>query len=337
MMSETPPISKDKHALLEKYLRGDLPQAARTEGSTDQVDKAALDDRPERVVAIQAIGSKQPFFYLHGDWTHHAFYCFNLAHDLGPDQPFYALETYSFDGLSIPPKLEAIAAAHITSMRTVQPNGPYLLGGWCNGALVAYEMARQLHAAEQEVKLLVLLDPEPPAARVRLKLTRGIIALIGFLKGLNRARQLDWFLWTQHLYKYLRYPQWRSQLNQRLKNGTQAAQERKSGKSSFALPRLDAMFPATQIIREYYPGMFRWRLVDYSPHLYPGKVTIIWNSEGDFRNFDRAQWFKLLKGQEMEVYVIPDTTHETMKSASLPALAECLRMCISKVQAAGPS
>jgi thioesterase domain-containing protein len=333
VMSDAPQLSEAKRALVEKYRHGDLPQAAKTNGAVTRPAKAETTDHQERVTAIQTGGSKRPFFYLHGDWTHRAFYCFNLAHDLGPDQPFYALETYSFDNLPVPPRLQDIAAAQLRALRTVQPEGPYLLGGWCNGALVAYEMAYQLHTEGQVVDLLVMLDPEPPAARVRLKVTRGLIALCGGLIRLSQAKQLDWFLWTQHLYKYLRYPQWRSKLNERLENGTQVELGRKSGKRSFTIPRLDAIFPITQIIREYYPGMYRWRLVDYKPALYPGKITIIWNSEGDFRGFDRAEWFKLLKDQEIEVHVIPDTTHETLKAANLPALAECLRICIEKVEA----
>lgn len=331
-MPDASELSETKRALLERYLHGDLPQIAKADGADTRPAKTEATDQRERVVAMQTDGSKRPFFYLHGDWTHRAFYCFNLARDLGTDQPFYALETYSFDGLPVPPKIETIAAAHLESMQTVQPEGPYLLGGWCNGALVAYEMARQLHAEGQKVDLLVMLDPEPPAARVRLKVTRGLIALFGSLIRLSQAKQLDWFLWVQHLYKYLRYPQWRAKLNEHLENVKQVEHGHRSGKRSFALPRLDAIFPPTQIIREYYPGMFRWRLVDYVPSLYPGKITIMWNGEGDFRGFDRAEWFKLLKGQELEVHVIANTTHETLKAADLPPLAECLRMCISRMQ-----
>jgi len=89
------------------------------------------------ITAVQTVGSKRPFFFLHGDFRRGAFYCFPLARDLGSDQPFYALEPYSFDGLQVPPTLEAMAAAHIKLLRIVQPEGPYLLGGYCNGGLVA--------------------------------------------------------------------------------------------------------------------------------------------------------------------------------------------------------
>src|SRR3989442_9520241 len=48
-----------------------------------------------------------------------------IARHLGSDRPFYALEPYSFDGLRVPHTLETIAAAHVKSLRSVQPHGPY--------------------------------------------------------------------------------------------------------------------------------------------------------------------------------------------------------------------
>jgi thioesterase domain-containing protein len=47
-------------------------------------------------------------------------------------------------------------------MRTVQPRGPYFLGGYCFGGMVAFDMAQQLKKQKEEVALLVLLDPAIP-------------------------------------------------------------------------------------------------------------------------------------------------------------------------------
>jgi thioesterase domain-containing protein len=57
-----------------------------------------------------------------------------------------------------------MAASCIEELRTVQPHGPYLLAGRCNGATVAYEIAQQLRAAGEEVALLASLDSDPPNA-----------------------------------------------------------------------------------------------------------------------------------------------------------------------------
>ena len=61
--------------------------------------------------------------------------------------------------LGVPPTLEVMAATHRESLRSLQPKGPYILGGFCNGAMIAYEMARQLHAEGETVDLLILIDP----------------------------------------------------------------------------------------------------------------------------------------------------------------------------------
>jgi thioesterase domain-containing protein len=83
----------------------------------------------------------------------------DLARHLGSEQPFYGLESL---GLNEEEKsyarVEDMAAHYIEAMQAVQPQGPYLLAGWCFGGLVAFEMAQQLQAQSQEVSFLGLLD-----------------------------------------------------------------------------------------------------------------------------------------------------------------------------------
>src|SRR5206468_12483430 len=157
------------------------------------------------LVVVQAGGSRRPFFFLHGQWRGGALYSLELSRYLGPDQPFYLLEPYKFESLAVPPTLEAIAAAHIESLRSVQPEGPYLLGGWCNGGLLAYEMARQLHAQGQAVDLLALMDPADLVYPARLRWLRAVVCHLGNLLHLGPEKQLDWFLRLRHVNKYLRY------------------------------------------------------------------------------------------------------------------------------------
>jgi thioesterase domain-containing protein len=55
-----------------------------------------------------------------------------------------------------------MAATYIQALQTVQPSGPYRLGGWSMGGVIAFEMAQQLHAQGQTVALLALLDGRIP-------------------------------------------------------------------------------------------------------------------------------------------------------------------------------
>lgn len=54
------------------------------------------------------------------------------------------------------------ARKYVEALRTVQPCGPYYLAGWSLGGPVAFEMARQLREANQEVAYLGLIDAALP-------------------------------------------------------------------------------------------------------------------------------------------------------------------------------
>jgi thioesterase domain-containing protein len=60
------------------------------------------------------------------------------------------------------PTVEEIAAGCIQTMRTVQPDGPYCVGGYSFGGVIAFEIARQLETAGETISLLALLEPDPP-------------------------------------------------------------------------------------------------------------------------------------------------------------------------------
>src|SRR5262249_14028576 len=63
-----------------------------------------------------------------------------------------------------PSAVEARAALFVEEIRRMQPEGPYLLGGICQGAVVAFEMAQQLSARGAKVSLVALVEPPWPLA-----------------------------------------------------------------------------------------------------------------------------------------------------------------------------
>lgn len=327
-MSETPQFSRAKSVLLEKYLRGDLPQVAKAASAIPQEANTGIIGSRESAVAVQAGGSRRPFFYLHGEWRGGAFYCYPLAQALGSDQPFFILEPYTFEELRVPPPLETIAEAHLGALRSIQPEGPYLLGGWCNGALVAYEMARQLHAQGQVVDLLVLMDSMFPG---RHRWMRTVISRLCGLLRLGPEKQLDWFLIMHHVYRYLRFPQYRQRKDCELLGTTQQAERgRKHGKAGFELPRLSGLFTPAQALRKDYPKVFEWVAAGCAPDLYPGKITFFWTSEEPGYS---VGWRGVVKAKEgeVEIHNIPGNDL-TSRIEYLPVLAEHLRECLSKVQ-----
>jgi thioesterase domain-containing protein len=110
------------------------------------------------IVAIQPNGSRPPFFCIHGAGGNVLIYR-DLSLHLGPDQPFYGLQSQGLDGSCTPlTRIEDMAALYAKEIRRLQPHGPYLLGGYCLGGTIAFEVARQLHAKGEEIALLALFD-----------------------------------------------------------------------------------------------------------------------------------------------------------------------------------
>jgi len=76
-------------------------------------------------------------FWIHGI-TGHTFHYYNLTRYMDTDQPVYGLQ--ALEGTSLP--MEDLAARYLKEIRAVQARGPYNLGGYCFGGVLAYEMAR---------------------------------------------------------------------------------------------------------------------------------------------------------------------------------------------------
>jgi thioesterase domain-containing protein/acyl carrier protein len=117
------------------------------------------------LIPIQTQGKKLPFFCVHGVGGGVLGYR-DLAVELDQDQPFYGLQAV---GLEHPEKsdhsIESMAARYIEAMRAVQPHGPYRIGGYCFGGVVAYEMAHQLEEQGEQVSLLALFEGFLPVIR----------------------------------------------------------------------------------------------------------------------------------------------------------------------------
>lgn len=139
------------------------------------------------VTLQQGDSKRRPLFCVHpGGGTVLAY--LNLARHLDPEQPVYGLESLDLDEeQKLHNKVEDMAAYYIEVMQTVQPEGPYLIGGWSFGGLVAFEIAQQLQAQGQEVSLLMLLDTPPFTEYEELNEADDLIFLKDLLARNNGA------------------------------------------------------------------------------------------------------------------------------------------------------
>ncbi len=105
-----------------------------------------------------------------------------LADHLSPEDSFFVFQDPAFDEPNAgKDSIEAMAAEYVECMQQRQPAGPYLLGGWSVGGLIAFEMARQLLARNQTVNLLALVDSYPPAASTSSREEDDAVLLKSFL------------------------------------------------------------------------------------------------------------------------------------------------------------
>jgi len=114
------------------------------------------------LVPIQPQGTLAPFFCVHP--VGGGVFCYReLARYLGSDQPFYGIQARDLiRGQEPHSDLTTMAADYIEAIRSVQPEGPYRLGGWSLGGVTAFEIAQQLHKQDQDISRLVLIDSFAP-------------------------------------------------------------------------------------------------------------------------------------------------------------------------------
>ncbi len=317
-MSGIPELSASRRALLEKYLQGAVPQQAEhgnkpPQGEPGNPAPALSQDTRSSVVALQPSGSKPPFFFFHVHVEGGAFYCFTLASILGSDQPFYILDPYRFDGLRVPPTPEAMAADYIQALRSVQPEGPYFLGGFCGGGLLAFAVAQQLRAQGQEVGSLVLIEPRAGPDFFKMigaRLTGRFVDSLGLVFRLSQEQRLNVFLYLRHCYRLFHY--------------------------KFLRPSQDpslrlSWVPTVETLRQDWIGIFVWAFSHYVPRYYPGKMIYLW-ARDEPGNHRAGKWGHVVKAAEVEIQFIPGTQW-SCRHDYLPEMAQRLKLCLNQAQA----
>jgi amino acid adenylation domain-containing protein len=143
-------------------------------------DKAVL---PDGVIALQPQGTRDNIFWIHSHLS------IGLAKVIGNDQPFLSvlLTVEDFSRLRSAPTLENFAACLLRKIQAVQSEGPYTLGGFCLGGLLAYEIASQLRKAGHDVSLVGIADaPNPSFIASCVSLTNRVRYLHYLLKRATR-------------------------------------------------------------------------------------------------------------------------------------------------------
>jgi thioesterase domain-containing protein len=300
--------------------------------TVEELSVAVLDSETRDLnlplVPLRTEGDLAPFYFLHGDYWSDGLYCLPLPGYLDADRPVYLLPPAGLDGSGIPASIEEMADRHLTALLEAQPRGPYLLGGNCNGGLVAFEMARRLVAAGDRVDLLVVIRAS--AGDRNLRFPRQLVRMIGAGLRLNGTR--EGLAWSETLWLLKRW----EQLSPGARNRRVLAKVRKQvarlvgrGGSSQPVPAPPPL-PANR--RHAMRDAFMRAAGEYVPLSYPGRLTLFW-PEHDPASPEAAakEWERVAR--EVVLQVVPGD-HLTYSTRHLPEFGERLRDCLRATRGA---
>lgn len=275
------------------------------------------------LVALQPAGAKPPFFCVH-PLGGSALCYLSLARRMGTDRPFYGLQARGVDGEAEPfTSIADMAAHYVEALLGVQPEGPYLIGGWSMGGVLAFEMAQQLYKQGRIVALLALLDIDAPRAGEAVADFDQARELVRLVNGMARVNKQA----PPVSYDELRHLEPDEQAKFVLERLKQA---------DLAPPDMD---PARLL------PLMRLRINTlhakhhYVPQIYPGRITLFraseWQPEdssyedGDrSRADDPALGWSALSSQAVNVHVVPGTHETIVEEPHVQTLADRLRACL---------
>lgn len=175
-------LSLPDNILFETATIGELAQAVvRRDRATNQ----------SLLVELQPGSDRSPFFFVDGDLWGGGYYTRKIAQLLGTEYPFYNLRSHTLRGEPLP-TIEQMAQDYRGLIARAQPHGPYRLGGHCNGALIAWELARQLVDAGEEVELVTMIEPITLNARPSMRLLVRTLDGITHLMTTDAKRRKEW-------------------------------------------------------------------------------------------------------------------------------------------------
>ena len=311
---------------IEKFFDRPLPlavifQAPTVESLADRLRQEGWQAPWASLVVIQGGKGRAPFFCVPG-WGGNILGFYDLARELGADQPVYGLQAKGLDGKEEPlTRIEDMAAHYIKEVKAVLPKGPYLLGGASFGGSVAFEMARQLEAAGESAALVALFDAfAPPTAAVPwFTLMRRRFK--GYRSRLAKHGRNVLFGSERRQYIRSRSRTLRRRIRSRVWEAVYAIYRRRSK----PLPRV------LQDVREagYLAGK------RYLAKTYRGKVTLF---RADLRSLGDAAapdmgWGRVALGG-VEVREVPGDHVNMLLRPQVGLLAEHLRECIDRATGA---
>lgn len=303
-------------AEIEKLVHIQLPIAAILQSPT--VASLALRLTTEKwlprwssLVPLHPLGSKSPLFFIHG-WGGDVYVFVELAKQIDADQPVYGIQAVGLDGKATRhTSVKSMAEHYIEEIRSLQPEGPYFLGAYSLGGLIALEVAQQLQDLGQSVAFLGLIDSDP-------------------------VDRLPWMVYTPYIFErgWLHFRRWldtpnRGRLNYLKQRWTtlRTRAARNSAKPAVAQAPAPPNHhqPSVAGFDDYYHALTAASQL----RRYRGSVAIFASDEGESHGV--AAWRHLVCGA-VSLYRVPGGHFDVFKPAYVIQLAKALRTALDQTR-----
>jgi len=293
----------------EKLTPATLFQKATIEQLASLLRRQQNPVRRSSLIAIRRNGSRPAFFCVHPAGGNILCYL-ELARYLDADQPFYAFQAQGLDEERAPcTDVETMATRYVEELLEIQPDGPYLIGGYSMGGVVAFEMAQQLRARGKKASLLALFDSKPPVSEVasREKL------MIDF--GLELGLSVEQLKLSSDCLSNM-------QPEQQIRYVLEEAKSRR------LLPTDIGVQQILRLWRVFETNASAMR--NYVPRIYPGEIALFKAMDNSANGSQDYGW-KAFAGSGVDARQIPGDHFSLMREPHVRSLAQRLSECLSKI------
>ncbi|NJN12721.1 MAG: amino acid adenylation domain-containing protein [Richelia sp. RM1_1_1] len=262
------------------------------------------------LVAIQPLGNRTPFFCIHPIGGNVLCYA-ELARYLGLEQPFYGLQSLGLNEEEQPlTSIENMAFHYIRSMQSIQPQGPYQIGGWSLGGIIAFEMAQQLYQQGHEVALLALIDCYAPITNNMPKKIDEALLIASVAKDLGGVFGKYIPVLIDELQPLIFEDKVHYILDQ--------------VKKVNILPPEFGFQQMRQLLQVFQANLMA--TYEYIPKPYPGRITIFCSSEKilEVTKEPELGWGKLVTG-DLETHEIPSNHYTILREPYVQVLATFMK------------
>ena len=273
---------------------------------------ASVAQQPRAIVPLQPLGSRAPVFAVAGH-NGDIFAYRSLANHLGKDQPFFGLEPPGLDGENEPLEtVEDLAAYFATQIQAFQPNGPYIIAGYCAGGAIAFELAQQLQQRGAIVRFLALFAaPYPSYFRFPARLSERIALQI------ERVREHAGALMRLSSSERSRYI---SELRRRYKSKREAA--------------IAALEDPVLVRRAKLSRITGLAVSRYAPRSYDGRIRLFLPNEKWVRSLARPLRWRAVAPNAEQYFGPEDCNPDVLLlDPDAPVIAEFFKQCRDRIAA----